>query len=369
MKVVLFCGNLRTGGRERRMLELAKYLSNCTDIEVYILLIRQYVNYPILYSLPVPVHYIIQKNDKKKPLIVAYRILTTIKRIKPNLIHTWGSEETLYILPSIVLFKISLINGQITSAPPKECISFSEKIINKINFYFSDIIISNSYAGIKSFNPPHNKSRVIYNGIDMNRFNNMPDKNVVKTKYNIRATYAVVMVGSFTENKDYDRFIRIANLVCNIRKDISFVCIGGPSRSTESFQRAKKQAELNPLIIITGIISEVEAVVNACDIGVLFSPNGEGISNAILEYIALEKPVIAYDIGGTKEIITNGENGILINDENDFQVSKMINDLIDNVELRDKLGKSGRKLIEKCFTLERMGIDYVDLYSKVLENY
>jgi len=369
MKVVLFCGNLRTGGKERRMLELAKYLSTRSDIEVYILLIRQYVNYPILYTLPVQFHFIIQKNDKKNPLILTYRILKTIKRIKPNLIHTWGSEETLYILPSIFLFKISLINGQITSAPPKECISFSEKIINKINFYFSDIIISNSYAGIESFNPPHNKSRVIYNGIDMNRFNNIPDKNVIKTKYNIKTTYAVVMVGSFTENKDYDRFIRIANLVCSIRKDISFVCIGGSGRSTESFQRAKKQAELNPLIIITGIISEVEAVVNACDIGVLFSPNGEGISNAILEYMALGKPVIANNSGGTKEIIKDGENGILIADESDFQISGIIIELIDNIELRDKLGKSGRKLIEKCFTLERMGIDYVDLYFKVLENY
>jgi len=123
------------------------------------------------------------------------------------------------------------------------------------------------------------------------------------------------------------------------------------------------------LIIITGIISEVEAVVNACDIGVLFSPNGEGISNAILEYMALEKPVIANNSGGTKEIIKDGENGILITNESDFQISKIIIELIDNVELRDKLGKSGRKLIEKCFTLERMGIDYVNLYSKVLENY
>ena len=81
--------------------------------------------------------------------------------------------------------------------------------------------------------------------------------------------------------------------------------------------------------------------------------------------MALEQPVIAYDIGGTKEIIKDKDNGILITDESDFQISKIITELVDNIELRDKLGKRGRKLIEKSFTLDEMGRKYMQIYESM----
>jgi len=110
----------------------------------------------------------------------------------------------------------------------------------------------------------------------------------------------------------------------------------------------------------------VEALVNACDIGVLFSPYGEGISNAILEYMALSKPVIAYDSGGTREVIKNGENGFLIKEEDDEQISKIIIELIDNYKLRKKLGENGRKKIEEYFNIQKMGKEYMNIYNKFI---
>ena len=83
--------------------------------------------------------------------------------------------------------------------------------------------------------------------------------------------------------------------------------------------------------------------------------------------MALGKPVIAYDIGGTKEIIKNGVNGILLKEENDFQVSKLISDLIDNVQLREKFGKHSRKIIEERFTLDEMGMKYMQTYERMFK--
>lgn len=366
MRIVFFVGNLRGGGKERRLLELIKYLCNQSEVEIHVLLIRKFIDYPIFNQLPVKYTYIINKNSKKIPLYIAYKVQLFINKIKPDIIHTWGSEETFYILLSKILFKIPLINGQITSAPPKESIPLGQRILNKINFAFSDIIISNSYAGIESFNPPRRKSIVIYNGIDLKRFENLTDKDLIKEKYGIITPFAVIMVASFTQNKDYNRFIRIANIICQNRKDISFICVGGPGKDISYFELAKKVAANNPLINFTGIISEVEALVNACDIGVLFSPYGEGISNAILEYMALSKPVIAYDSGGTREVIKNGENGFLIKEEDDEQISKIIIELIDSYRLRKKLGENGRKKIEEYFNIQKMGKEYMNIYNKFI---
>ncbi len=123
----------------------------------------------------------------------------------------------------------------------------------------------------------------------------MTDKDIIKEKYGIITPFAVIMVASFTQNKDYNCFICIANIICQEHKDISFICVGGPGKDISYFELAKKVAANNPFIFFSGIISEVEALVNTCDIGVLFFPYEDGISNAILEYMALSKPVIAYD--------------------------------------------------------------------------
>ena len=365
MKIIFFIGTLLVGGKERRLIELLKYLKENTSYDILLILRQNKINYTELYNMGINYNILSNKYIKKDPRLPFY-FLSICWKYKPDLIHTWGSMPSFIAILSSLILHIPLINSQITSAPPKESIAFSQKIVNQINFAFSNIIISNSYAGIESFNPPRRKSIVIYNGIDLKRFENLPDKNLIREKYGIKTPFAVVMVASFTQNKDYNRFIRIANIICQERNDISFLCVGGPGNDNSYFELAKKEAENNPLIIFTGIISEVEALVNACDIGVLFSPYGEGISNAILEYLALKKPVIAYDSGGSKEIIKNGENGFLIKNENDIQISKIIIELIDNYELRIQLGENGRKKIEEYFNIENIGKEYMNIYNRFI---
>lgn len=109
---------------------------------------------------------------------------------------------------------------------------------------------------------------------------------------------------------------------------------------------------------MTGLIYDVEDLVNACDIGVLISNkkvHGEGISNALIEYMALGLPVIANDAGGTKELIVPGENGVLITQETDEEIAISITELLDHPEKRMKYGEAGQRKIKDCFTIQKMG--------------
>ena len=73
-----------------------------------------------------------------------------------------------------------------------------------------------------------------------------------------------------------------------------------------------------------GRINDVEALVNVCTIGVLFSVDGEGFSNAIMEYTALGKPVIANNAGGTKELVRHNENGYLFIKQSEEEIVSLI---------------------------------------------
>ena len=74
--------------------------------------------------------------------------------------------------------------------------------------------------------------------------------------------------------------------------------------------------EFKDYFIFTGKLQQIESVISLFDIGVLLSTNGEGLSNVIMEYMALEKAVIATKLDGNTEILADGITGFLIPENN-----------------------------------------------------
>src|SRR5690606_27722798 len=202
-------------------------------------------------------------------------------------------------------------------------------------FNFSTVILSNSKAGLKAFSPPISKSKYIYNGINLNRFENLPEREDVKVQYNIKTPYAIVMIASISGKKDYDLFYRTALHVLKIRTDITFIGAGAYYYNDPLYEKVLDFTQMHPNILFAGRIDEVEALVSACDLGILLSPKGEGISNTILEYMALGKPVIANDIGGNPEVIFNNINGYLIEEPTVDNITRHIIDLVDDKDKRE----------------------------------
>lgn len=286
-------------------------------------------------------------------------------RVKPDLIHTWGNIQTFIALCYKILNRsVKLINSQITSAPP--VLSREEAVISRLNFRFSDLILSNSHAGILAYNPPRKKSRVIYNGLNFDRFQNLPAIDPIRAELGLITKYVIIMVGTYSPNKDYLRFFKIGIEVSKLRNDVSFIGIGffkGGERIYESC--LKMTADFPNLLPMKGS-KNIEPIVNACDLGVLLSPNGEGLSNAILEYMALGKPVIANDAGGTREIVRHGENGLLVDTESDLEIAMMIDQLLNNPEKIEEMGARSKERILADFSLERMGKEFETVYHEVL---
>src|SRR5690606_6241339 len=92
----------------------------------------------------------------------------------------------------------------------------------------------------------------------------------------------------------------------------------------------------------------------------------EGISNSIIEYMALSKPVVANDAGGTREVVVNNETGYLIQKESLEQIAKLINNMLEKAELRCKVGQCGQFMIQHQFALDRMGASFESIYKKTI---
>lgn len=116
------------------------------------------------------------------------------------------------------------------------------------------------------------------------------------------------MVASFSNYKDYRTYIQAANRVLNKVNYITFLCIGSGDDKT---YRELVDPESKKFVKFLGRQENVESIMNICNIGILLTYT-EGISNSIMEFMALGKPVIATDGGGIKELIIDRETGFLI---------------------------------------------------------
>jgi glycosyltransferase involved in cell wall biosynthesis len=366
-RILFFIGSFKGGGKERRLIELLSYLSGTNRYELMVVVTDPIVDYAALYKLNI-IYQVISKKWKKSDPTVLYRFYKICHQFKPHLIHTWGRMQSLYALPAVIRQGIPLVNGQITSAPPNAARWSFKKIVDRINFYFSTVILANSQAGIDAYNPPPKKTKVIYNGVSLHRFDNLPSPEQVRIKYGIKTPFAVVMVATFSPNKDHHLFFNLAKQITSVRDDITFIAAGDDCRDHSTVKRFRKLINRNPRIILTGRIQDVEALVNSCTIGVLFSNravHGEGISNAVMEYMCVGRPVIANDAGGTKEIVHHQVNGYLVTRQSDNEIIRMIMELIDNPEKQAAFGKAGRQIIEASFSLDRMGKAFEKTYEEV----
>ena len=365
MKILIIVDTMGTGGKERRLLELLKGLVGYEKVLCELVILSDIVEYKELHQINLPIHLI--KRNRRIDVSVYKKIYRIIKQFEPDIIQSWSSFVSLYVFPIAKLLNIIFVNAMIADAPA-DLKSFSPRWMrSRLTFPFSDAIVANSQAGLIAYNAPRNKSYCIHNGIDLKRFHHLKDEKDIKKKLGITTKYVVGMVGSFRGAKDYRTYIEAAKQVLCVRRDITFLAIG-EGRDLPLFQKDIDEQFTN-FIIFTGRQEAVESIVNLFAIGILMtdsSVHGEGISNAIIEYMALGKPVIATDTGGTTELVVEGVTGIISPQRDSRKLAENILYLLNHQGVAEQMGKNGKDRIEKNFSIDEMTKKFIELYANLL---
>tara|TARA_B100000963_G_scaffold354459_1_gene371018 strand:- start:138 stop:1205 length:1068 start_codon:yes stop_codon:yes gene_type:complete len=354
MKILFLIECLRAGGKERRLSSLFNYFLSNPNVSIELILFDEEIHYDIPKSKNFKIH--ILKRRFKKDFFLIYDIYKICKNFKPDLINPWGIMPAFYAVFMKYFFKIPLVNSQITDAP--ENVKFG---IHTITLFFSDLIISNSKAGLLSYNISKQKNLVIYNGFDFKRLDYLEDPFIVRKKYNLYNDLIIGMVASFSSLKDYTTYLKSAELVLSKYNNIKFLCIGDGDKS---IYQEKININFSDRIIFIDKIKDIESLINIFDIGVL-STYSEGISNSIMEYMALSKPVVATEGGGTSELV-NSKSGYLVRQKAPMELANKLEILIKSNEKRHAMGKRGREIIENKFNFNKMCMSFHDTFKNIL---
>jgi glycosyltransferase involved in cell wall biosynthesis len=358
-KILIIIDNLHKGGKERRLLELLRYLDNQTpSFDVELVLLKEKVDYMDVYKLKHTKVNILKRFIKKDPTVF-FKIWKISWQFKPDIIHSWGSMPSVYVFLIAFFQRIPFINAMIANS---KCKLFSKEWFRlKITYPFSRVMLANSYAGLNAFKIKR-RGKVIYNGFNFDRLNNLKDRSEVLTQFGINNQYIIGMVAAFHPRKDYNTFLEVADEISKERSDITFLAIGDGSTRQELMNKFKE----NNNIVFTGVVHNVEHLMNCFDIGVLLTDSKhhlEGISNSILEMMAVGKPIIASRGGGTDEIVIPGKTGILIDPLSREQFRSSIRTLLENKTLREEYGKNSKEEVKTKFSIEQMCSKTIELYN------
>ena len=368
MKILFFIDCLVAGGKERRLTQLMKGLRSKKGIEFELVVMRKEIHYKEIFDWNIKIHYLLR--ESKKDVSIFSKFYKICKIFQPDIVHCWESMTAIIAVPVCKLLNIKLVNGMVTNTPVKQNIFNKYWLRAKLTFPFSNIIIGNSLAGLSAYGAPVKKSACIYNGMDLARFENLKNKSEVTEEIFGNASqdiFVVGMVAAFEDRKDYKLLVKAATSLLPFNSNIRFVLVGDGT----NFNEIKNQVPsfLSDKIIFLGKKSDIESIVNIFDVGILLTNtkvHGEGISNSIIEYMALCKPVIATRSGGTNELVIDDKNGYLIDGDNDKQLIEKIERFVKNKNLIDELGKNGKQLVNEKFDIKVITGQYINMYNKLL---
>ena len=359
--IVQFIDKLTAGGKERQCVELVKFLSARGDYLVHVVCMTPDSFFPGLESIPRVNVYYLPRRSKNDPTVF-WRFLVLCRRLKPSVITAWHPMTAIYAIPAAWVLKIKLVSAIIQSAP--SVMSSKLRRHTWLAFACSDSIVANSAAGIRAYNPPRYKTALIHAGYDLEKIGIAPDPTFLRREFDLRTHYIVGMVAAFSEFKDQPTFIAAAHIILRQRRDVTFVMIGG-GPTLEACQALVAGEDADHIRCLGEIPTPIEDIIAAFDIGALITFT-EGISNSIIEYMILRKPVVATDGGGTAELLLDGETGILVRQSDPASVAAAIMRLLDDAELRQRMGARGRHRIETEFLAQHTFARYAELYDFLL---
>jgi glycosyltransferase involved in cell wall biosynthesis len=163
--------------------------------------------------------------------------------------------------------------------------------------------------------------------------------------------------------------IMIDTLEKLVHEDSSIVLLiaGTPNEYSEYLLGYAKELGISEHVVFTGWLDrkEMKKAYAICDVVVTPSIYFDAFNLFNIEAGAAGKPVVGTCFGGTPEIVIDGETGKIVNPNNIEMMKESLLEILNNSELKKKLGDAGKGRIEKYFTLDRYVGDTLDWYQKV----
>lgn len=209
------------------------------------------------------------------------------------------------------------------------------------------------------------RSNLIINGIAFPGSTDKTKQTAAKTELGLAAGQPVIgTIARMHRQKGLIYLMRAAGLIRQRHPEARIVVVGGGPQKQKLAAAAERHAGPGVCLFL-GERSDAREILSLFDVFVLPSL-WEGLPLALIEASFLAKPIVASDIDGVREMIRNGETGLLVPRADPQKLAEVVSRLLEDRDLASRLGLRAQTDIPPRFTLERMVRETESLYSRLI---
>lgn len=367
-KIVHLVYSYGTGGLERVIANLINYTQS-EHVQHVIITQKPEFSFASALSYEIPMYCLHKKEGKD--LASHIRLFKLLRKISPTVLHTYNFGTIEYHPIAKLAGVKRLIHAEHgressykTVSHPQKYILFRRAILPFLDYF---VIVSNDLYdwSEKKLHVRKKKLKLIYNGIDLNRFCRQEtglENGQLKSVNNKGLTF--ITVGRLVDVKNHQMLIdafKLATEQSDVLANAALSMVGdGPNHA--DLQEQINHSGLSGQVTLLGNRTDVAELMLTSDV-FLLSSKYEAQPMTVLEAMACQLPVIAPDVGGLGFLIEDGKNGKLVKPNDPQSMANALIEFAQQFDIVKEYGKAGRALVEKHFSVEAMSNQYLYLYG------
>lgn len=218
---------------------------------------------------------------------------------------------------------------------------------------------------------PDRKIKVIPLGFDLEKFRvNLGEKRKeIRAKYALREDeVAVAIIGRLAPIKNHDFFLSVVNsLLEQGISNVRFFIVGdGELKDHVTASSMEINQRFGEKVVLTSWIRDIASFNAGMDV-ICLTSNNEGTPVSLIEAQACNVPVITTDVGGVRDIVSEGHTGYIIPKGDLKQFAQKLGLLIENEEIRRKMSQNGWDFVREKFNYTRLATDMEKYYRELLD--
>jgi glycosyltransferase involved in cell wall biosynthesis len=200
------------------------------------------------------------------------------------------------------------------------------------------------------------------------------DRSAARAEFGFgREDLVLVSVGNLNPQKGHEHLLRAAALARRARPEIKVLVVGAPHRTHRGYEEGLHRLagelglDVGKDVVFAGALSDVRPALVAADVFVLASvPRSEGAPTAIGEAMMMELPVVATDVGAVREVVDDGQTGIVVPPLDPVAISNAVLRILSESRARTEFGPRARQRALARFSAEECTRVHLSAYEYVL---
>jgi glycosyltransferase involved in cell wall biosynthesis len=209
---------------------------------------------------------------------------------------------------------------------------------------------------------------VVYNGVDLERFNPRLDGQEVRQAYSLGDKPIVAFVGRLAPYKGPQFLLEAIPQVLKEIPEAKFVFVGSARFDVPSIGQIIRRSDIRKAVRFTGYVSDqmLPVFYSSCDV-FCYPSLWEGFGLTPAEAQAAGKPVVAFKTCALPEVVEDGVTGLLAPARDSAALGEAIVRLLSDSELRRSMGRKGRLRAERMFSWEKAARQTLRVYEEALK--